>query len=209
MFSPDYHVQLLYYNAKCISWEVESHNTQQSCHNEHTHFCREIRHMIFRKWGGGSKVVWNFSENSYVLVGQGLPKATWKPFHFQSLRSMTQCIVTLFGVGSHISVVMMQCSQTILNWLNTDIGWWPRPRMHEKTELMPPPRSDSPDHGPFEKLVLSAVGFSYPLPVTWVLCESLGLAVEWSGVELKWRNLNPRDLFTLPVSGVWQGVKQW
>merc|ERR1712037_94708 len=40
-----------------------------------------------------------------------------------------------------------------------------------------------------------------------VLCESLGLAVEWSGVELKWRNLNPRDLFTLPVSGVWQGVK--
>ena len=29
--------------------------------------------IIFRKWGGGSKVVWNFSENSSVLVGGGFP----------------------------------------------------------------------------------------------------------------------------------------
>ena len=37
----------------CISWEIGSYNTQQSRHNEHTHFCREIRNMIFRRWGGG------------------------------------------------------------------------------------------------------------------------------------------------------------
>ena len=36
----------------CISWEIGSYNTQQSHHNEHTHFCREIRNMIFRKRGG-------------------------------------------------------------------------------------------------------------------------------------------------------------
>ena len=45
----------------CISWEKWSYNNiQQSCHNEHTHFCieithfcRKIRNMIFRKWWGG------------------------------------------------------------------------------------------------------------------------------------------------------------
>ena len=32
--------------------------------------------MIFRKWGGGGgpKAVWNFSENSSVLVGPPVPK---------------------------------------------------------------------------------------------------------------------------------------
>ena len=39
----------------CISGKIGSYNTQQSRHNEHTHFCREKRNMIFRKWGGGVK----------------------------------------------------------------------------------------------------------------------------------------------------------
>ena len=30
--------------------------------------------MIFRKWGGGSKAVWNCSENSSFLVGLSVPK---------------------------------------------------------------------------------------------------------------------------------------
>ena len=29
--------------------------------------------MIFRKWGGGSKAVWNFSKVSSVLLGPGFP----------------------------------------------------------------------------------------------------------------------------------------
>ena len=33
----------------CISWEIGSYNTQQSRHDEHPQFCRE---MIIRKWGG-------------------------------------------------------------------------------------------------------------------------------------------------------------
>ena len=33
----------------------------------------ELGNMIFRKWGGGSKAVWNFSENSSVWVGGGFP----------------------------------------------------------------------------------------------------------------------------------------
>ena len=37
------------------------------------HFCREKRNVTFRKWGGGSKAVWNFSENSSVLVAWPLP----------------------------------------------------------------------------------------------------------------------------------------
>ena len=36
----------------CISWEIRSYNTQQSRHNEHRHFCREILNMINRRWGG-------------------------------------------------------------------------------------------------------------------------------------------------------------
>ena len=35
-------------------------------------FSEQICNMIFQK-GGGSKVVWNFSENSSVLVGGGFP----------------------------------------------------------------------------------------------------------------------------------------
>ena len=43
----------------CISWEIGSYNTKQSG----------------RKWGGGgSKAVWNFSENSSVLVYPSVPK---------------------------------------------------------------------------------------------------------------------------------------
>ena len=57
----------------CISWEIGSYNTQQSRHNEHTHFCREIRNMIFRKWGGGSEAVWNFSKNESDLVVACVP----------------------------------------------------------------------------------------------------------------------------------------
>ena len=38
--------------SSCISWEIGSYNTQQSRHNEHMHFCREIHNMIFRKLGG-------------------------------------------------------------------------------------------------------------------------------------------------------------
>ena len=30
--------------------------------------------MIFRKWGGGSKAIWNFSEKTSVLVGPSVPK---------------------------------------------------------------------------------------------------------------------------------------
>ena len=37
-------------------------------------FSEKKRNMIFRKWGGGSKAVWNFSENSSVLEGLGFPK---------------------------------------------------------------------------------------------------------------------------------------
>ena len=44
----------------CISWEIGSYNTQQSPHIKWTYalllqFCREIRNMIFRKWGGGQR----------------------------------------------------------------------------------------------------------------------------------------------------------
>ena len=39
----------------CISWEIESYNTQQSRHNEHTHFCRN-----FRKWGGDQRPFGSF-----------------------------------------------------------------------------------------------------------------------------------------------------
>ena len=42
-------------------------------------FCREIRNITFRKWGGGSKAVWNFSENSSDLETWGIPKAKRGP----------------------------------------------------------------------------------------------------------------------------------
>ena len=61
----------------CISWEIGSYNTQQSRHNEHTHFCRNFvaKSAIWfsENEGGGSKAVWNFSENSSVLVGPSVP----------------------------------------------------------------------------------------------------------------------------------------
>ena len=63
---------MLYCCTTCISWEIGSYNTQQSRHNEHTHFCREIRNMIFQM-RGGSKAVWNFSENSSVLETPSVP----------------------------------------------------------------------------------------------------------------------------------------
>ena len=51
----------------CISWEIGSYNTQQSRHTEHTHFCRNFvaksATWFSENEGGGSKAVWNFSEN--------------------------------------------------------------------------------------------------------------------------------------------------
>ena len=38
-------------------------------------FRKQICNMIFRKWGGGSKAVWTFSENSSVLDVSGIPKS--------------------------------------------------------------------------------------------------------------------------------------
>ena len=36
-------------------------------------FLRKKCNMIFQKWGGGSKAVWNFFENSSVLVSSPVP----------------------------------------------------------------------------------------------------------------------------------------
>ena len=56
----------------CISWEIGSYNTQQSRHTEHTHFCRNFvaksATWFSKNEEGGSKAVWNFSENSSVLI---------------------------------------------------------------------------------------------------------------------------------------------
>ena len=63
----------------CISWEIGSCNTQQSHHNQHTHFCRNFvaRSAIWfsENEGGGaaSKAVWNISENSSVLETPSFP----------------------------------------------------------------------------------------------------------------------------------------
>ena len=37
--------------------------------------------MIFRKWGGGSKAVWNFSENSSVLEWGCFPQTVFKSLY--------------------------------------------------------------------------------------------------------------------------------
>ena len=43
--------------------------------------------MIFRKWGeGGSTAVWNFSENSSVLVASPVPNRSWCLFCCASVR---------------------------------------------------------------------------------------------------------------------------
>ena len=64
----------------CILWEIGSYNTQQSRHKPH--FCRTFVAILSRnpqydfpkmRWGG-SKAVWNFSENSSVLETPSVPK---------------------------------------------------------------------------------------------------------------------------------------
>ena len=54
----------------------------------------KICNMIFRKWGGGSKDVWNFSKKSSVLVASPLP--LWKVlmdeyFHYHGSLTTGTC----------------------------------------------------------------------------------------------------------------------
>ena len=70
----------------CISWEIGSYNTQQSPHNEHTQFCREIRNMIFRKWwgGGGQRPFGTFPK--FHLFWCAHPSLSWILFPVLNLR---------------------------------------------------------------------------------------------------------------------------
>ena len=76
----------------CISWEIGSYNTQQSRHNEHTHFCRNFvaKSAIWfsENEGGGSNAVWNFSENSSVLVCAPVPNLKYIGPHFTTIGHM-------------------------------------------------------------------------------------------------------------------------
>ena len=59
----------------CMHFSLSGHHTS-------SHICNHIYHkkmcnIIFRKWRGGWKAVWNFSENSSDLVAGPFPKR-WK-----------------------------------------------------------------------------------------------------------------------------------
>ena len=63
MFSTNYHVELLYYMHLMVN-RIIYYTTvlPKWTYALLSQFCREIRNMIFQKWGGGgSNAVWNFS----------------------------------------------------------------------------------------------------------------------------------------------------
>ena len=69
----------------CIFWEIGSYNTQQSRHNEHTHFCRtyvaKSAIWFFENEGGGVKGRLEFFQKSSVLVGPSVPKGGRESVH--------------------------------------------------------------------------------------------------------------------------------
>ena len=69
--------------------------------------------MIFWKWGGGSKAVWNFPENSFDLVAPSFPEGSHSP-------PILQLFGTLFkrGAGGDTHVRKNCCKVVKAFWLN-------------------------------------------------------------------------------------------
>ena len=92
--------------ATCISWEIGSWNTQKFLHMNIRTFVailsRNPQYDFPKMRGGrGSKAVWNFSENSSVLVGPSVPKSTWILYFdhlstFPGLSLLTKAFHALF-----------------------------------------------------------------------------------------------------------------
>ena len=57
----------------CISWEIGSYEHTHFCHNFVAILWRKAQHDFPKMRGGGSKAVWNFSENSSVLETASFP----------------------------------------------------------------------------------------------------------------------------------------
>ena len=78
--------------------------------------------MIFRKWGGGAKAVWNFSEVSSVLVWPPVPKKHKKGCKNTGAKGKTKNCILIFphcqgqGYGNSWLLCHTLCSRRQVRW---------------------------------------------------------------------------------------------